>query len=371
VIELETSVAARRNSGAEASARQRATPAVSVLIVNHNGGADLAACLDSLRNADYDAYEVIVVDNASTDGSTDHLGESYPDVRLIGSAENLGFGGGNNLAATHARGEYLAFLNPDTVVDPGWLRALIETLERDTWTGLATSMVLLKESPERVNACGNAMHTTGLTLCRGMAADRAAYPFEEEVDAVSGAAFAMRRSLYEALGGFDEAFFLYMEDTDLSLRARLAGYTCRYVPGSIVYHDYQLRFGPRKTYYQERNRCRMLLKTLRWGTLASLAPTLLLGEIVTWGFALLRDRGHLTNKLEAYVWVARHWREIMAARRATQATRRVRDRDLLSRTTHHLALDQVERGPLQRLAQFLLDPLFLGFRWLSLAVIRW
>ncbi len=371
MIALETSVAVQPLSATAPSARPRGTPAVSVLIVNHNGGSDLVACLDSLRHTGFDAYEVIVVDNASTDGSADRLGDLVPDVRLIRSAANLGFGGGNNLAAAHAQGEVLAFLNPDTAVDPGWLRALVEVLDRDPRVGLATSMVLLKASPERVNACGNAMHTTGLTLCRGMAADRAVYAVEEDVDAVSGAAFAMRRSLFEALGGFDEAFFLYMEDTDLSLRARLAGFTCRYVPGSVVYHDYQLRFGPRKTFYQERNRLLMLLKTLRWGTLVGMVPTLVLGEIVTWGFALLRNRGHLTNKLEAYAWVVRHWREIMAARRATQATRAVRDRDLLSRMTHHLALDQVEQGPLQRLAQALLDPLFLGFRWLSLAVIRW
>ena len=355
----------------DAIAAPHPNPVASVLIVNHNGGADLSACLASLSCTAHDAYEVIVVDNASTDGSADQAEVAFPDVRWARSPENLGFGGANNLAASQAHGEILVFLNPDTHVTPGWLDALVQVLQNDPRAGLATSRILLKDHPDRVNAAGNVMHITGLTLCRGMGADRDAFDTPEEVDAVSGAAFAIRRSLFDALGGFDAAFFLYMEDTDLSWRARLAGYTCRYVPESIVYHDYVLRFGPRKTYYQERNRWMMLLKTLRWGTLVVMVPTLLVGEIVTWGFVLLKDRRHFTNKLEAYGWVVAHWGEIMAKRRATQATRTIRDRELLQRTTHRLPLEQVERGGVRHLVQAVLGPLFWVLRLSTLVLTGW
>jgi hypothetical protein len=357
-------------AGREILADRRTMPAVSVLIVNYNGGHDLIRCLDLLSRTDYDNYHVIVVDNGSTDGSADDLPYDHPDVRVIRSEENLGFAGGNNLAACHAAGDYLAFLNPDTVVERGWLSHLVRALEQDEQVGLATSKVLLMNAPDRINACGNAMHITGLTLCRGTSCGAGAYGRAEDVAAVSGAAFVIRRDLFEALGGFDEDFFLYMEDTDLSLRARLAGYICRYVPDSIVYHDYTLRFGPRKVFYQERNRALMLLKALRLRTLLALLPALVLGEVVTWGFALLLDRGRLTDKLEAYGWLLTHRREILAKRRATQALREVRDRDLLASTTHRLDLGQIGGGPVFRLAQLVLNPAFFLLRRLSLALVR-
>jgi len=263
-----------RSAGA-APAGMWPAPCASVIIVNYNGDATLERCLRSLC-ADGGDYELIVVDNASTDGSADMVERDFAQVRLIRADANIGFGEGNNLGVRAATGQFLAFLNPDTVVEPGWLAALIAPLEADPLIGLTTARVLLLDDPQRINTCGNEMHYTGLTLCRGMGAKRGALAEPADVDAVSGAAFAIRRDLYEALGGFDGSFFLYMEDADLSLRARLAGYRCRYVPAAVVYHAYTLRFGPRKTYYQERNRYLMLLKGMRWPTLLALLPALLL-----------------------------------------------------------------------------------------------
>ena len=192
-----------------------------------------------------------------------------------------------------------------------------------------------------------------------------------EVGAVSGAAFVIRKDVFEALGGFDEMFFLYMEDTDLSWRAHLAGYKCVYVPSSVVYHDYTLRFGPKKTFYQERNRYLILLKGLQWRTLLVLLPALFLAEVVTWGFMLLQERKRLTNKLRACAWVVKHWGQIMRSRRQVQAMRRVRDRDLIARCTHRLAYEQTGSGFIARLAHLMFDPLFFVLHRLALALIWW
>jgi GT2 family glycosyltransferase len=316
-------------------------------------------------------YEIVVVDNASTDGSALFVDQAFPGVRLIQSPRNLGFGQGNNLGAQWARGAYLAFLNPDAVVEPGWLEALIGALESEPQAGLATSKILLMDDPARINACGMEVHCTGVTLCRGLGSARDAFSEMEEVGAVSGAAFVARREVYESLGGFDSTFFLYMEDTDLSWRARLAGYRCVYVPDSIVYHDYRLRFNAAKTFYQERNRYLMLLKGLRWRTLVVMAPILLLGEVVTWGFVLLRERRNLGNKLRAYAWILKHWREIVQERQHVQATRKVQDHDLLAQCTHRLDYGQTGTGLWDRLAHLMLDPLFLLLHRLTLALIRW
>ncbi len=340
----------------------------SVIIVSYNGRQHLECCLGSL--AATTQAEIIVVDNASTDGSAAWLARTYPEVRLIHSSVNLGFGGGNNLGARFACGRYLAFLNPDTIVTPGWLDALIEALEADPAVGLATSQILLMDNPQRVNTCGNDVHVSGLTLCRGMGMPPGAFHFLEEVSAVSGAAFAMRRELFESLGGFDEKFFLYMEDTDLSLRARLAGFKCLFVPGSLVYHDYALRFSPLKTYYQERNRYQMLLKLLEWPTLLRLLPVLLLAEIVTWGFVFLRERHNLANKLCAYVWIIRNWKMIKTKRKQVQAMRKVTDRQLLIFFTHRLDYAQTGAGYLPRLANWLFDPFFYVLNRISLAILH-
>nr|MDA8219853.1 glycosyltransferase family 2 protein [Dehalococcoidales bacterium] len=193
---------------------------VSVIVVNYNGRPHIGQCLHSLLADRRQDREIILVDNASTDGSADYVEQAFPQVRLIRNERNEGFGQANNLAAGVANGNYLAFLNPDTVVEPNWLDPLIATLEANPQAGLATSQVLLLSDPKVVNTCGSEVHQTGLTLCRGMGEPRDAFPLIEEVDAVSGAAFAMPRYLFWALGGFDPDFFLYMEDTDLSWRAR-------------------------------------------------------------------------------------------------------------------------------------------------------
>lgn len=349
----------------------RSSGLATIIVVNHNGGARLLACLESLTSDLRPGDELILVDNASTDGSADAAELAQQTVRVLRSPSNLGFGGGNNLGAQEATGEYLAFINPDTVAAPGWLASLVVALEANPRAGLATSKVLLLQDPSRINTCGNEVHCSGLALCRGMGMGREMLAEAAEVGAVSGAAFAMRRELFEALGGFDEDFFLYMEDTDLSWRAQLLGYRCLYVPDSVIYHDYTLRFGPRKTFYQERNRYLMLLKALRWRSLLVLAPALLLAEVVTWGFVLARERKQLANKVRAYGWLVENWGRVMVKRRETQLARREGDRSLVERTGYRLMYEQTGQGPAARLAQMLFDPAFRALRGAALSLIRW
>jgi GT2 family glycosyltransferase len=343
----------------------------SIIVVNYNGGEQVLECLRSLEAGGGERQEVIVVDNASQDGSAERIEKAFPGVRLIRTTTNLGFGGGNNLGARQAQGQYLAFVNPDTRVEPGWQEALRRALEADPRAGMATARILLGERPDRVNACGNEMHLSGLTLCRGMGQPRQAYDTPCEVGAVSGAAFLMRRELFERLGGFDASFFLYMEDSDLSLRVRLAGRRILYVPEAVVYHDYRLRFGRRKIYYQERNRYLMLLKVFRWRTLLVLLPALLLAEAVTWGFVLSREPGQVGNKLVAYPAALGSWADWRKARRCTQLTRAIYDRDLLESNVYKLSFEQIGEGCISRLAHIVFDPLFHLCHGLTGIVVRW
>ena len=341
----------------------------SVIIVNYNSRNHLARCIESLSSMTN--AKIFVVDNASSDGSADYIELEYPDVQLIRSQTNLGFAQGCNQGAKSADSEYLAFLNPDTLVEEDWLEALIKALNTHPDACLATSQILQMDQPDRISACGNDIHISGLTLGRGMGQKRDSYPKVEEITAISGASFCIRSKYFNQIGGFDQDFFLYMEDTDLSLRMRLVGHRCLYVPQSVVYHDYKLNINPRKTFYQERNRYLMLLKSYRWLTLLILLPVLLLAEVVTWGFVLLRDRNHAGNKLQAYLWIFNHRSEIIRKRVQTQQLRRVKDRDLLIPSSSRLAFEQTGGGVLTWIAHIVFDPPFYILKQIALLLIWW
>ncbi|MBI3242596.1 MAG: glycosyltransferase family 2 protein [Chloroflexi bacterium] len=349
----------------------RVAPHASVIIVNYNSGAKLSACLASILETVGPECEVVVVDNASGDGSADVMERDFPQVTLIRSRTNVGFGGGNNIGASWAKGEYLIFLNPDTVAEAGWLEAMLAPFENDLQIGLVTSKIVLTDQPDRINTCGNAIHLTGLTLCRGLGLPRETFDKSEAVNAVSGAAFAIRRETFAALGGFDEDFFLYMEDTDLSWRARLAGWRNWYTPDSVIRHSYTLKITPLKVFFQERNRYLMLLKNLRWPTLFALLPALLLAEVITWGFVLLADRRNIKNKLLAYQWLGANWQHILRKRQTTQKLRKVSDRAILRQAGFTIDFAQAAKGPVALVAKLTFGPLFALLKAATLAVVWW
>lgn len=306
-------------------------PRVSIIVVAFNSGRYLEACLQALLAQDHPSFEVILVDNGSGDGGPEAVERLHPEVRVIRSESNLHYTGGNNLGFAAARGELVGSINPDTEVAPGWLSALVDALDGHPEAGLVTSRVCLLEDRTRLNTCGNLVHVSGLGFCRGLGEPADRYPDIAEVPAISGAAFLARRSLIEQIGGFDESFTAYVEDTDLSLRAALAGYSVLYAPASVVFHDYELRMRPEKFYLLERNRQLPLRKVLRRRTLVMLWPALALGDLMTLAFAVRGGRAYLAARRRARRW-RRDNRDLLAAARSqAQRHRRVSDRDLLRR----------------------------------------
>ncbi|MFN8633876.1 MAG: glycosyltransferase family 2 protein [Chloroflexota bacterium] len=342
------------------------TDRVGVTIVTYNGQDVIHPCLDSLARAGLPPRSVVVVDNASTDGTRELVRSACPDVRLLMSDRNLGYGAAVNLGARASDAEYVLVLNQDLVVEAGAIQALIDALDADPTVALANAKVVLASDPGRVNACGNTMHYTGITVCRGFNEPSASYAADEPLQVISGAAFLARRSVFEQLGGFDPRFFLYLEDTDLSLRLARAGFRAVLASGAVVRHQFVPKFAPEKLFWLERNRYMMLVKNFEWRVLFAVAPALLLAECVVWGFAVLRGPTSLVAKLRAYRWLVVNRHALLQDRRRLARQHRVLGVAFLDDCSRDLDLAEITH-PLATLGLLVLNPLFRG--WYALA--RW
>jgi N-acetylglucosaminyl-diphospho-decaprenol L-rhamnosyltransferase len=226
-------------------------PNVSILVVSYNTKELTLACLESIRRTAGDvAHEVLVVDNASQDGSAAAIARGFPEVTCIELQENTGFARANNLAAQRARGRWLLLLNPDTLVLEGSLASLLAFAAAHPETRIFGGRTLFPDGTLNPTSCWRAPNAWSMfCLGSGLASLLRRHPWfdpesmgawardsEREVDIVSGCLLLIRRDLWESLGGFDEGFFMYGEDFDLCLRARRAGERCRISPRAVVIH---------------------------------------------------------------------------------------------------------------------------------------
>ncbi|MGQ0501991.1 MAG: glycosyltransferase family 2 protein [Panacagrimonas sp.] len=211
------------------------TPRVRVIVVNHNGAHWLAHCLESLRVQTLADFEVVVIDNASSDGSQ-HLRVDDARFRFLPQALNLGFAAGNNLAARGASAPWLALLNPDAMARPDWLEQLLSEASAHPDCDIFGSTQLRATDPGILDGTGDNLALYGLTWRSGYGHPRPAVLPAGEVFGACGAALMIRRSVYEALGGFEERLFCYLEDVDLCFRARLQGSRVWQSDKAVVHH---------------------------------------------------------------------------------------------------------------------------------------
>lgn len=211
-------------------------PDVSVIIVTWNGRQHLDTCLSSVAAQRDVTVETIVVDNGSTDGSAEYVRSRFPAARVVTLPGNRGFAGGNNAGAREATGRFLAFLNNDTSADPGWLRALLAGIDQAGGFALATSRIVYMHDPDVIDSAGDGVLRWGGAFKRHHGEPAAVADTTQEVFGICGAACVMPKTVFDEVGGFDEDFFASHEDVDLSYRARLRGYRCRYVADAVVRH---------------------------------------------------------------------------------------------------------------------------------------
>ena len=248
---------------------------ISVVVVNWNREALLRDCLRSLATQTMSPQEVIVVDNASSDGSMAMAQRVFAhnahfDLRLIENKANLGFCEANNQGIAVARGEFIALLNNDAEAEPGWLKALRSGFD-DSRIGMVASKVLVHEDPSRIDKVGHLIYRDGQNRGRGAGEiDRGQYDRREAVLWPDGCAAMYRKAMLEEIGGFDQDFFAYADDAELGLRARIAGWDCLYVPEARVRHHRGQTLGlasVRRLALIERNRILLVAKLFPWNWL--------------------------------------------------------------------------------------------------------
>jgi GT2 family glycosyltransferase len=260
------------------------SPLVSLIILNWNGIECIDECLKSVLKTDYDKIEIIVVDNGSTDGSLDKIGK-YPGIKILALKENLGYAAGNNFGFKQAKGCFVATINNDVVVEPGWLKQPLKLFNEDPSIGIIACRQMNYQKRDIIDCLYG--HPTKSLIFAPMGSRKQFY--DEDlftrpgfVISAGGASALYRKQLLTDLNGFDERYYSYHEESDLCMRAFLHGWKCAYAPSAVVYHKGSFSYSRIKVkwaYYHERNRFLFIYKFFPWGFISQNILWILLHEM--------------------------------------------------------------------------------------------
>ncbi len=295
-----------------------------MVIITWNGRRWIDKCLGSVLAMQPQPAEVILVDNGSSDDTVAHVREAFPGVTVVALEQNVGFAAGNNAGARRASSSYLAFLNNDVDVDRAWLAELMAPAQGDHTVGLVTSRIVYMDRPTMIDSAGDGYLRCGGAFKRLHGQEAETLAAITEVFGACGAAFLVRRDLFEALGGFDEDFFMVYEDVDLSYRARLRGARCVYAPRALVRHAGSGSIGhvsAQQVFYGQRN--------LEWTWIKNTPSRLLWRSLLPHiaydiaGAAAYARQGHFGVWCRAKAAALAQWPVMRRKRREIQRTARV------------------------------------------------
>lgn len=299
---------------------------VYVVIPNWNGAGRIRACLDSLK-AQSQKHQVIVVDNGSADDSVEIIEKEYPDAVLIRHSKNKGFAGGVNSGIRYVleqNGDYVALFNNDAVANKQWLEYLMKFLQTNQNAGIATSKIC-DAGKTHLDSTGDQYTIWGLPYPRGRGEEYSdKYDKDIWVFGASGGASIYRTAMLKQIGLFDEDFFAYYEDVDISFRAQLTGWKVGYVPQAVVYHEIGATSGSIKgftTYQTLKNLPLLLWKNVPWKLMPKVWPRLVLAYAGILGRAF--GRGQFWPIAKGLVVGAILWPKKLIERRRIQLSRKV------------------------------------------------
>ena len=301
------------------------TEPVSIIVVNWNGREYLEDCLSATLAQTYPNFEVVVVDNGSTDGSPDFITGRFPQVRLIRNAANIGFAAANNQGIEATSSPYVATLNNDTQSDPRWLEELARAIETEEQVGMVASKMVFAGRPDVIQSTGINLDRVGIAWDRqGGELDDTQETYPIEVFGACAGAALYRREMLADVGLFDEDLFLYLEDVDLAWRARLRGWRCLYVPGARVAHHHSASTGegsPFKNRLLGRNKVWAIAKDYPSPQIWWYLPIIVAYDLAAVGYALIARRD--VTPLQGRLLGLRGLPDMLAKRHVIQRRRRV------------------------------------------------
>lgn len=317
---------------------------VSIIILNHNGKRHVVDCLSSVLRSTYPKYQVVVIDNASTDESVELVQQLFGSnsmLKIARNSKNLGLAGGYNSGLKFATGKYVAFLNVDVVVDKDWLNEPIRIMEGNSDIGAVACKLLYAHNPKRFQMMGFMMDLYGLGFKLGyLEEDFGQFDKISEVFSVDCAAFVARKKALEEVGGFDEDFFWYYEDCDLCWRMWIRRWRIMASPSSKVYHKEASTILSSKLYrtlyFSRRNRIAMILKNY---SLRSIIRHFPVGFMLMALLSLFKFGGRLPiapnpyaiTFIRALLWNLYNFKKTLQKRRAVQNSRLVDDKTLMAK----------------------------------------
>jgi GT2 family glycosyltransferase len=275
-----------------------------------------------------------MVDNNSHDASVEFVQKNYPNVKIIKLNDNYGFAKGNNIGASKANGEYIVFLNNDTIADPNWLTELVNVANKSSKIGIVASKIYNFDDRTLIDFAGSCCDKYLKSDHLGRyGKDKNLLNFESETFYACGAAFLIKRELYKKIGLFESIYFIYCEDLDLSWRTWIFGYKVIYAPKSIIYHKVGLVMSKdtlKKKFLHERNRLRTLLKNYEFKTLLSVLPFYFLKRLGVFIRYLLHCNSYgflyLTANIKALFWNILHFKSLIKIRKKIQTYRTKSDK---------------------------------------------
>lgn len=316
-------------------------PFVSVILLNHNGIQYVETCLLSVLNTDYPNFEVMFIDNASTDTSLKYVKERFryfPKLKIIANNENTGYAEGNNIGIRHIspNAKYIVFLNYDTEVDSRWLIEAIKTMESDPLIGASQCKLMQMYNRSVIDSCGGFIDFLGYSYSEGVGEeDNEKFTKNNDIFYADGAAFVIRRDIINGIliddSLFDSDYFAYHEDIDVCWRIRLRGYRVTLSPYSVVYHirgrnSKSQITPPLLIFHHSKNRIVTLIKNYNWTNLVKWLPLLLIAETCEAVSTSMVRGDHSGAILRALFWVPKNLRNILRKRFIVQnSIRRVSD----------------------------------------------
>jgi GT2 family glycosyltransferase len=306
-------------------------PFFSVVVPTHNGLRHMAGVLGALQQQTFADHEVILVDDASADATAQWVAEQHPWVRLIVNRHNLGFAASCNTGAAAARGRFVVLLNNDTEPQADWLEALARAITAHPDAAIVTSKLLLYDRRDTLHTTGDTLGRDGIPHNRGVwEVDRGQYDGAENVFSGCGGATAYRKDIWQALGGFDEDFWMYLEDVDFGFRARLLGCETVFAPQARVYHRLSQSGGDTlASYYVGRNTIWLIAKNMPRTLLLRNAPQIVGGQMQVALAALRSWRGEAAQaRLRGMYAGIKGLPQQLAKRRMIQPRRQLEDAEL-------------------------------------------